>query len=63
MRRRLTCVAEEHYRPPPTFDERMREGKSDADGLAGAMPMRQEHEKPWHTDTHYPTRCNHENDR
>lgn len=41
---------------PKTDDERMREGQSAACGIAGAMKMRQDYEKPWHLQTHRPTR-------
>lgn len=40
----------------PTFDEKLKQGQSMKDGLAGAMPLREEHEKPWTQRQHKTTR-------
>lgn len=45
---------------PPSFDEKLRAGKRLDDGLAGAMRLREDWEKPWHTRTHKTTRCEHD---
>jgi len=39
-----------------TFDEKMRDGGSLNDGLAGSMPMHEPWDKPYRP-THKPTRC------
>jgi hypothetical protein len=45
---------------PPSFEEKLSQGKSLDDGLEGAMPLREEWEKPWSTKTHNPTRGSNE---
>jgi hypothetical protein len=45
---------------PPTFEEKLHQGKSIDDGLEGSMPLREDWERPWSQKTHKPTRGSNE---
>ena len=44
--------------PEKSLNEKLKDGQSMEDGLAGKTPLREPHERPWTTRVHKPTRGN-----